>query len=83
MKVTVRDCLQMDAFKQSIVVAGEKNLDNRVRSISVMDATNVADAVKYNGNKEELVLTTFSEQVTDGDGTNVTDEFRIELCKQY
>lgn len=66
MKVTVRDCLQMDAFKQSIVVAGEKNLDNRIRSISVMDATNVADAVKYNGNKEELVLTTFS-----GMGKNV------------
>mgnify|MGYP002513874987 CR=1 FL=1 len=60
MKVTVRDCLQMDAFKQSIVVAGEKNLDNRVRSISVLDAANVNDAVKYNGNNEELVLTTFS-----------------------
>ena len=79
MKVTVRDCLQMEAFKQSIVVAGEKTLDNRVRSISVLDATNVSDAVKYNGNKEELVLTTFS-----GMGKNVLAQCEAvrELAKE-
>lgn len=60
MKVTIRECLQMDAFKQSIVVAGERNLDNRIRSISVLDAENAGEAGAYNGNQEELVLTTFS-----------------------
>ena len=60
MVVTVKDCMQMDAFKQSIVVAGERNLDNRVRSVSVMDAATAEDAARYNGNKDELVLTTFS-----------------------
>ena len=60
MRVTVRECLQMDAFQQSVVVAGERKLDNRIRSISVMDAANASEAGKYNGNPEELVLTTFS-----------------------
>lgn len=78
MKVTVRDCLQMDAFKQAIVVAGEKNLDNRVRSISVMDASCVSDAVAYNGKKEELVLTTFSGM---GQNTAAQCEVVRELAK--
>lgn len=60
MRVTVRDCLQMDAFRQSIVVAGERNLENPIRTISVMDAANANEAAKYNGNQDELVLTTFS-----------------------
>ncbi len=60
MKVTVRTCLQLDALKQGIIVAGEKNLDNRVRSISVMDAATVVEAAASNGKAEELVLTTFS-----------------------
>ncbi len=60
MKVTVRSCLQLEALKQGLIVAGEKNLDNRVRSISVMDAANVAEAAASNGKMEELVLTTFS-----------------------
>jgi len=50
----------MDAFKQSIVVAGERNLENRINTVSVMDAATAEDAAKYNGNRGELVLTTFS-----------------------
>lgn len=60
MKVTVRDCLQLDSFKQCIVVAGERNLENRVKTISVLDASTTEDAVNYNGNMEEMVLTSFS-----------------------
>ncbi|MCI8608731.1 MAG: PucR family transcriptional regulator [Firmicutes bacterium] len=60
MKVTVRDCLQLESFRQCIVVAGERNLDNRVKNISVLDAATLEDAVAYNGNPEELVLTSFS-----------------------
>jgi len=60
MKVTVRDCLQLESFRQCIVVAGERNLENRVKTISVLDAATVEEAVKYNGNPEEMVLTSFS-----------------------
>ncbi len=60
MKVTVRDCLHLDAFRQCIVVAGERNLDERVKSVSVLDADSVADAVTSNGTPETLVLTTFA-----------------------
>ena len=65
MKVTVKDCLQMQTFNQSIVVAGARNLNNRVRSVSVMDASNANEAVICNGKKEELVLTTFSAMKDD------------------
>ena len=65
MKVTVKDCLQMQSFNQSIVVAGERNLNNRVRSVSVMDASTASEAVICNGKKEELVLTTFSAMKDD------------------
>ncbi len=65
MKVTVRDCLQLESFRQCIVVAGERNLDNRVKTISVLDASNVDDAVAYNGNGEEMVLTSFSGMKDD------------------
>ena len=60
MKVTVRDCLQLDVFKQCIAVAGERNLDNRVKTVSVMDATSLKEALSRNANADELVLTTFS-----------------------
>ena len=60
MKVTVRDCLQLESFRQCIVVAGDRNLDNRVKTISVLDAATVEDAKNFNGNPEEMVLTSFS-----------------------
>ncbi len=65
MKVTVKDCLQLDSFKNSIVVAGEKNMENRVKAVSVMDAVNVAQAVKCNGNSGAVVLTTFAGMKND------------------
>ena len=46
MKVTVRDCLQLDSFANCIVVAGERKMENRVKAISVMDASDDAEAVK-------------------------------------
>ncbi len=59
MKITVNDCLSLDAFRLSILAAGKKNLENRVRSISVMDAKSVDVALKNNGVKEQIVLTSF------------------------
>ena len=67
MKVTVRDCLQLDVFRQSVVVAGEKNLDNRIKNISVMDAGSAAEAAKYSARREELILTAFSAMRNDTD----------------
>lgn len=59
MKITVKDCLSLDAFNPSFVAAGQRNLSNRVRSVSVMDAADLDTAVKNNGVKEQLVLTSF------------------------
>lgn len=59
MKITVKDCLSLEAFSQCIIAAGKRNLENRVRSISVMDADNVSEAIKHNGIKDQLVLTSF------------------------
>ena len=60
MKVSVQDCLQLEAFQSAETLAGERNLTGRVRSVSVMDAKDLASAVRENGVKEQLVLTSFS-----------------------
>ena len=59
MKVTVNDCLGLEAFSPSILAAGKRNIGNRVRSVSVMDASNVETALKNNGVREQIVLTSF------------------------
>ena len=65
MKVTFRDCLQLKALSRGVVVAGEKNLDNRIKNISVLDAGSAEEAVLYNARPEELILTTFSGMRND------------------
>ena len=59
MKITVRDCLEMDSLRPCTVAAGKRNLDNPVRSVSVMDASDVKTAVANNGKRDQLVLTSF------------------------
>jgi len=59
MKITVNDCLGLDAFSPSILAAGKRNIGNRVRSVSVMDATTVETAIRNNGVREQIVLTSF------------------------
>lgn len=65
MKVTVKDCLQLDSFRKCIVVAGEKNMDNRVKAVSVMDASTPAEALACNGNSGTMILTTFAGMKND------------------
>ena len=65
MKVTVRDCLQLEVFKQCVVVAGEGRLDNRVKTVSVMDAATADEAVTRSGKRDEMVLTTFAGMRND------------------
>ncbi len=60
MKITVKDCLELDVFKNySKVVAGKNGLNKKVKTVSVLDAGDVETAIKNNGFKEELVLTSF------------------------
>ena len=60
MKVAVNDCLSLECMTPSILAAGRRNVENRVRSVSVMDAQDLETALKENGVKEQLVLTSFS-----------------------
>ncbi len=60
MKVTVKDCLQLESFRKCIVVAGERSMDNRVKSVSVMDAQSPEEAVRCSGHPDAMVLTTFA-----------------------
>ena len=74
MKVTVNDCLSLDAFCPSILAAGKRNLDNRVRSISVLDADNEEAAIRDNGVREQIVLTSFY-------GMNGKDELKCRVIR--
>lgn len=65
MKVTVRDCLQLDSFRNCIVVAGERKIENRVKAVSVMDESEVAEAVKSSGSPGMMALTTFAGMKND------------------
>ena len=60
MKITVRDCLELDAFRPCIVAAGKRNLDNVIRSVSVMDISDPKTCVEDYGVKDQLILTSFS-----------------------
>ena len=79
MKATIRDCLALEAFRQCVVVAGEKNLDNRVKRVSVMDALTVREAILYNARAEELVLTSFSGMNWHGEMWPVWSYFSVEM----
>ena len=59
MKITVKDCATLDVFKPCVIASGNRNLSNQVRSISVLDATDSKTAIKNNGVKDQLVLTSF------------------------
>ena len=59
MKVTVADCLELDAFKGSEVIAGRLNLTNDVKAISVLDVYEGEDLALYRGDKNRILLTGF------------------------
>ncbi len=60
MKLTVNDCLQLEALAAYKLLAGKRNLENKVGSVSVLDAGNAHAAIEENGIREQLVLTSFS-----------------------
>ena len=60
MKVTVADCLELEAFAKAKVAAGKVNLTNEVKSISVLDAGSEAELDFYEGDRTEILLTGFT-----------------------
>lgn len=59
MKITVEDCLRLDAFRNSTVESCMRKSDRRVRSVSVFDENNLEAGVERNGVPEQMVLTHF------------------------
>lgn len=59
MRITVDDCLKLDAFSGSSVLSCRRKSDRRVRTISVFDESNLDNGIERNGVKEQMVLTHF------------------------
>lgn len=59
MRITVEDCLNLDAFKGSTVISCKRKMDRRVRTISVFDEIDYDKGIERNGVKEQMVLTHF------------------------
>ncbi|MDO5490818.1 MAG: PucR family transcriptional regulator [Bacillota bacterium] len=60
MKVTVEDCLRLDAFQNAKVLAGEAFLSNEVRSVSVMDAETEKELEDQPADSGRVFLTSFA-----------------------
>ena len=59
MKITVKDCLKLDAFRGSTVLCCKDDTGRRVRSVSVLDEANIDMGVERNGVREQMVITHF------------------------
>lgn len=59
MRITVEDCLKLDAFKGCKVLSCSYKSDRRVRTVSVLDEENLDKGVERNGIKEQMVITHF------------------------
>ena len=57
MKICLNDCLKLDSFRFSRVVACADELDRRVRSVSVLDEFDIEMGVERNGVEEQMVIT--------------------------
>lgn len=58
MKVTVKDCLELNAFKGAKVAAGASQLDRNVKAVSVLEAVDPKEISTYT-DKGEMLLTGF------------------------
>ena len=59
MKISVNDCLKLDAFRGSRVLACSEECTRRVRSVSVLDEADLSMGVERNGVSEQMVITHF------------------------
>ncbi|MBQ9272671.1 MAG: PucR family transcriptional regulator [Mogibacterium sp.] len=67
MKITVNDCLKLDAFRNSSVLACKDECTRRVRSVSVLDESDLDMGVERNGKKDQMVITHFWTRKDDID----------------
>ncbi|MBQ0004429.1 MAG: PucR family transcriptional regulator [Clostridiales bacterium] len=65
MRITVEDCLKLDAFTGCEIVSCARKTDRRVRTVSVLDEDNIDNGVERNGVKEQMVITHFWSQRND------------------
>jgi len=59
MKITVKECLELEILKSATIVAGKKSLSNRVKGVSVIDAAGLPEVKEYLARKGEIALTGF------------------------
>ena len=59
MKINVNDCLKLDAFRGSRVLSCREACTRRVRSVSVLDESDLDMGVDRNGIKDQMVITHF------------------------
>ncbi|MDO4177259.1 MAG: PucR family transcriptional regulator ligand-binding domain-containing protein [Bacillota bacterium] len=65
MKVTIKDCLELDAFRNATVLSGENSLDGEVRAVSVLDVCDEEDYDLIGGDRTEILLTRFLNAKND------------------
>lgn len=68
MRITVEDCLKLDAFNGSQILSCHRKADRRVRSVSVLDEEDLEQGVDRNGVKEQMVITHFWSHNDDIEG---------------
>ena len=59
MKLKLDKCLEMDAFKDAKLLAGKGNLDQVIRSLSMLESSEEEEVAKYMAHSGDLVLTGF------------------------
>ncbi len=74
MKITVKDCLALDAMRKSVLLAGEKKINNSIRSVSVLDAVDRKSAACIAGLKDQLLLTSFAGVGSESERAAITGE---------
>ncbi|MGI6204602.1 MAG: PucR family transcriptional regulator [Anaerovoracaceae bacterium] len=60
MKLTVGDCLELSTFEDARIAAGRRGLSREVTTVSFLDAESWQEAERYNAERGQLTLTTFS-----------------------
>ncbi|HHU17854.1 MAG TPA: PucR family transcriptional regulator [Clostridiales bacterium] len=75
MKMTVRDCLELPAFKKAVIISGKQGLDNRVRAVSFLESGYSPDQIQSNRYRsDEMILSAFFP-----DGSN--EETQLQLIR--
>ena len=59
MKISVNDCLKLDAFRDGKLLCCEDDASRRVRTVSILDEADLDMGVERNGVREQMVITHF------------------------